>query len=38
VPGTATGSWRWKLEPGALKEESAARLRASTEEAGRVPA
>ena len=35
VPGTATGSWRWRLEPGALTEESAARLRASTEEAGR---
>jgi 4-alpha-glucanotransferase len=35
VPGTATGSWRWKLEPGALTEELAARLRASTEEAGR---
>ena len=38
VPGTAVGSWRWKLEPGALAEDSAARLRASTEEAGRVPA
>jgi 4-alpha-glucanotransferase len=38
VPGTATGSWRWKLEPGALTEETAARLRASTEEARRVPA
>ncbi len=35
VPGTATGSWRWKLEPGALTEELAARLRASTQEAGR---
>jgi 4-alpha-glucanotransferase len=35
VPGTATGSWRWKLEPGALTEELAARLRASTDEAGR---
>jgi 4-alpha-glucanotransferase len=35
VPGTATGSWGWKLEPGALTEELAARLRASTEEAGR---
>ena len=35
VPGTATGSWRWKLEPGALTEEAAARLRASTEEGGR---
>ena len=35
VPGTAVGSWRWKLEPGALTEESAARLRASTEASGR---
>ena len=35
MPGTATGSWRWRLEPGALTEESAARLRASTEAAGR---
>jgi 4-alpha-glucanotransferase len=35
VPGTARGSWRWRLAPGALTEESAARLRASTEAAGR---
>jgi 4-alpha-glucanotransferase len=36
VPGTARGSWRWRLEPGALTDELAARLRASTEAAGRV--
>jgi 4-alpha-glucanotransferase len=35
LPGTATGAWRWKMAPGALTEESAARLRASTEAAGR---
>jgi 4-alpha-glucanotransferase len=35
VPGTAKGSWRWKLEPGALTGELAARLRASTEAGGR---
>jgi 4-alpha-glucanotransferase len=35
-PGTASGSWRWRLEPGALTDELAARLRASTEAAGRA--
>jgi 4-alpha-glucanotransferase len=35
LPGTATGAWRWKMGPGALTDELAARLRASTEAAGR---
>jgi 4-alpha-glucanotransferase len=35
MPGTARGSWRWKLEDGALTDELAARLRESTEAAGR---
>jgi 4-alpha-glucanotransferase len=35
VPGTASGSWRWRMEPGALTDELAARLRASTEAGGR---
>ena len=36
VPGTSTGSWRWRLEPGVLTSEHARRLRAVTEEAGRL--
>jgi 4-alpha-glucanotransferase len=36
VPGTATGSWRWRMSPGALTDEHARRLRAATEEAGRL--
>jgi 4-alpha-glucanotransferase len=35
VPGTASGSWRWRMEPGALTDELAARLRASTGAGGR---
>jgi 4-alpha-glucanotransferase len=35
VPGTARGSWRWRMQPGALTDELAARLRASTEAGGR---
>ena len=35
IPGRATGSWRWRLQPGALTEECAARLRESTAAAGR---
>jgi 4-alpha-glucanotransferase len=35
MPGTARGSWRWRMQPGALTEELAARLRASTEAGGR---
>jgi 4-alpha-glucanotransferase len=36
VPGRATGSWRWRMAPGALTREHAKRLRAATEEAGRA--
>jgi 4-alpha-glucanotransferase len=36
IPGRATGSWRWRMEPGALTGEHATRLRAATEEAGRL--
>ena len=36
IPGRATGSWRWRMEPGALTAELAKRLRAATEEAGRA--
>jgi 4-alpha-glucanotransferase len=38
VPGRATGSWRWRMRSGALTDEHARRLRAATEEAGRLPA
>lgn len=37
VPGRATGSWRWRMAPGALGREQARRLRAVSEEAGRLP-
>lgn len=36
IPGRATGSWRWRMEPGALTAEHAKRLRAATEESGRL--
>jgi 4-alpha-glucanotransferase len=36
VPGRAGGSWRWKLDRGALTTELAKRLRAAGEEAGRL--
>jgi 4-alpha-glucanotransferase len=36
IPGRATGSWRWRMAPGALTDERAKRLRAATEEAGRL--
>jgi 4-alpha-glucanotransferase len=36
-PGTASGSWRWRLEDGALTRDLSARLRAATEAAGRLP-
>jgi 4-alpha-glucanotransferase len=36
IPGRATGSWRWRMKPGALGAEHAKRLRAATEEAGRL--
>jgi 4-alpha-glucanotransferase len=37
IPGRATGSWRWRMAPNALTTEHARRLRAATEEAGRLP-
>jgi 4-alpha-glucanotransferase len=36
MPGTASGSWRWRLEAGRLTDRAAARLRASTEASGRA--
>ncbi|HEU4975500.1 MAG TPA: 4-alpha-glucanotransferase [Baekduia sp.] len=36
LPGTAKGSWQWRLEPGQLTAAHARRLRAITEEAGRA--
>ena len=36
VPGTKGRSWRWKLEPGQLTAAHAARLRAATQDAGRL--
>ncbi len=36
MPGTTGGSWRWRLEPGQLTEERAARLREITARAGRL--
>jgi 4-alpha-glucanotransferase len=36
VPGRATGSWRWQMAPAALSTEHAKRLRAATEESGRL--
>jgi 4-alpha-glucanotransferase len=35
-PGRARGAWKWRLRDGALTPELAARLRAATEEAGRL--
>ncbi len=35
-PGQETGNWGWRLEPGALTDELAARLRAATVAAGRA--
>jgi 4-alpha-glucanotransferase len=35
-PARASGSWRWQLERGALTRALARRLRAATEEAGRL--
>ncbi|MCW3066390.1 MAG: 4-alpha-glucanotransferase, partial [Solirubrobacterales bacterium] len=37
VPGREGGNWGWRLEDGQLTPELAARLRAATEAAGRVP-
>ncbi|HEY4349014.1 MAG TPA: 4-alpha-glucanotransferase [Gaiellaceae bacterium] len=36
VPGTTEGNWSWRLEPGQLTRELAARLRAETVAAGRI--
>jgi 4-alpha-glucanotransferase len=36
VPGREGGNWGWRLEPGQLTSEHAARLRAVTEAAGRA--
>jgi 4-alpha-glucanotransferase len=36
IPGRATGSWRWQMAPAALTTEHAKRLRAATEESGRL--
>jgi 4-alpha-glucanotransferase len=36
IPGRATGSWRWRMEPGALTGEHARRLRAIAEATGRL--
>jgi 4-alpha-glucanotransferase len=38
TPGRATGNWSWRLRAGQLTEDHAARLRAATREAGRLPA
>ena len=37
MPGTSTGNWRWRLEPGQLTQRLADRLRAVTERSGRLP-
>jgi 4-alpha-glucanotransferase len=37
VPGTIGRSWRWRMEPGALTDAHARRLRSITEAAGRLP-
>ncbi len=36
TPGTTKGNWRWRLTTGQLTDDLAARLRAATEEAGRL--
>ncbi len=36
TPGRATGNWRWRLAPGQLTAAHAERLRAVTDEAGRL--
>jgi 4-alpha-glucanotransferase len=36
IPGRATGSWRWQMRAGELTDEHARRLRAATEESGRI--
>jgi 4-alpha-glucanotransferase len=36
-PGVKRGNWRWRLEPGQLTDGLAARLKAATSVAGRLP-
>ena len=36
LPGTTTGNWQWRLEPGQLTDEAAARLRAATAVSARL--
>jgi 4-alpha-glucanotransferase len=36
LPGSPSGNWRWRMAPGALKPDHAARLRYLTEAAGRA--
>jgi 4-alpha-glucanotransferase len=36
IPGSQRGNWRWRLTPGALKADHAARLAYLTEAAGRI--
>jgi 4-alpha-glucanotransferase len=36
MPGTAKGSWQWRLREGALKNDLARRLRAASVAAGRA--
>jgi 4-alpha-glucanotransferase len=36
MPGTAKGSWQWRLREGALTPDLARRLRAASEAAGRA--
>jgi 4-alpha-glucanotransferase len=38
LPGSAAGSWRWRMDAGALTPGLAARLREATAEAGRLSA
>jgi 4-alpha-glucanotransferase len=37
-PGRAGGNWRWRMQPGALTDDLARRLREATEAAGRLTA
>ena len=37
APGTTGRSWQWQMQAGALTPALARRLRAVTEEAGRLP-
>src|SRR6266508_446251 len=38
LPGTSEGNWQWRLRPGQLTKQLAARLREATAAAGRLPA